>query len=43
MSIIYIWLIIVILIIGLSTSAFALHELYTNLDSYIHVHLNIKK
>jgi hypothetical protein len=43
MSTIYIWLILFILIFSLSFSIYASHELYTNLDSYIIEHTNIKK
>jgi group I intron endonuclease len=41
-SIIYIWLLLILLIIALSFSAYTCNELYTNIDSYINVHNNIK-
>ena len=42
MSTIYIWLIIIILLAGLYTSIYAIHDLYINIDSYINVHINKK-
>lgn len=42
-STIYIWLILIIIIIGLSFLIYAANELYTNIDAYINVHNNIKK
>jgi hypothetical protein len=41
MSVIYIWIILVLLVLGLSFSALNCSELYTNIDSYILVHNNI--
>ena len=43
MSVVYIWLILIILIIGLSFSIYASNELYNNIDSYIVSHNNLKK
>ena len=43
MSFIYIWLILVVLIVGLSLSGYASSELYNNLDSYIAVHNTLGK
>ena len=43
MSFIYIWLILVALIVGLSFSGYASSELYSNLDSYIAVHNSLSK
>ena len=43
MSFIYIWLILVALIVGLSFSGYASSELYNNLDSYIAVHNSLSK
>jgi hypothetical protein len=43
MSVIYIWIILITLIIGLSFSAYACHDLYVNLDTYINVHNDIRK
>lgn len=43
MSSIYIWLIIMIIIVGLSLSIYASNELYTNIDSYINMHNSIGK
>lgn len=43
MSSIYIWLLLVLLIVGLSFSSYASNELYTNIDSYIAVHNSFKK
>ena len=43
MSIIYIWLILITLMAGLFSSAYAIHELYNNIDSYINVHNSIHK
>lgn len=43
MSFIYIWLILVVLIVGLSFSGYASSELYNNLDSYIAVHNSLRK
>lgn len=43
MSFIYIWLILVTLIAGLSFSGYASGELYNNLDSYIAVHNSLSK
>jgi Cytochrome b/b6/petB len=42
MSSIYIWLILLIVIIGLCFLAYASFELYSNIDKYITVHNNIK-
>ena len=42
-SFIYIWLILVVLIVGLSLSGYAWSELYNNLDSYIAVHNTLRK
>lgn len=43
MSFIYIWLILVALIVGLSFSGYASSDLYNNLDSYIAVHNSLSK
>ena len=43
MSFIYIWLILVALIVGLSFSGYASSELYNNLDGYIAVHNSLSK
>ena len=43
MSFIYIWLILVALLVGLSFSGYASNELYNNLDSYIAVHISLSK
>ena len=43
MSVIYIWLIIIILIFGLYCSLYAIHDLHTNIDSYINVYNNLRK
>jgi len=43
MSFIYIWLILVALLVGLSFSGYASAELYNNLDSYIDVHTSLRK
>ena len=43
MSFIYIWLILVALIVGLSFSGYASGELYNNLDHYISVHNSLSK
>ncbi len=43
MSVLYIWLILITLIIGLSFSAYACNDLCNNLESYINVHNNLKK
>jgi Cytochrome C and Quinol oxidase polypeptide I len=42
MSTIYIWLIIIIIFVGLYSSAYTLHDLYTNIDSYVNVYINVK-
>lgn len=42
MSSIYIWLILIILIFGLSFSIYASYELFDNIDNYISVHNNLK-
>lgn len=39
MSIVYIWLILIILVIGSSFSIYAAYEFYNNIDSYINVHI----
>lgn len=36
-----IWILIIILIIELAFSAYTYHDLYTNIDSYVNMHLNI--
>jgi hypothetical protein len=43
MSIIYIWLILLILIIGLSSNSYALNDLSHNLDGYLAVYNSLKK
>lgn len=43
MSNIYIWLILIIVIIGLSFSIYASSELFNNIDSYIDVDNSLKK
>ena len=42
-SFIYIWLILVALLVGLSFSGYASSELYNNLNSYITVHTSLSK
>lgn len=42
-SIFYIWLILITLIFALAFSAYACHELYTNINSYITVHNSLYK
>ena len=42
-SVIYIWLILVMLLIGLTASAYFSSELYNNLDKYIDIYNNLKK
>lgn len=42
MSGVYIWLILIIIIIGLCLSVYASNELYNNIDNYITVHNNLK-
>ena len=42
MSDTYIWLIIIVLIVGLYISIYALNDISTNIDSYINVHVNLK-
>jgi hypothetical protein len=42
-STIYIWLIIIILIVGLYSSIYFIHILYTDIDSYVNVHINLNK
>ena len=41
-SLVYIWIILITLIIGSTISAYACHDLYTNVDSYMLVHNKIK-
>lgn len=43
MSTMYIWLILIILIVGLYSCVYAIHDLYINIDSYINVHINLRK
>jgi len=43
MSFIYIWLILIALMVGLSFSGYASGELYNNLDHYITVHNSLSK
>lgn len=43
MSTIYVWLIIIILVIGLSAILLANTDLFNNLDKYIYVHKDLKK
>ena len=40
---IYIWLTLIILLAGLYTSIYAIHDLYINVDSYVNVHINLRK
>jgi len=42
MSTIYIWLTLIIIIMGLYYSAYTLYDLYTNIDSYINVYINLR-
>jgi hypothetical protein len=42
MSVIYIWLILIILVIGISLSIYASYDLYNNIDAYVNVHINFK-
>nr|YP_009715284.1 hypothetical protein [Russula subnigricans]QGK88090.1 hypothetical protein [Russula subnigricans] len=37
----FIWILIILLILNLAFSAYSYHELYTNMDSYVHMHLNM--
>ena len=43
MSIIYIWLILITLVVGLSSNNYALNDLSNNLDAYIAVYNSLKK
>lgn len=43
MSVIYIWLIIIVLIFGLYSSLYAIQDLHTNIDSYVNVYINLTK
>ena len=43
MSIVYIWLIFIALILGLSLSTYICNELYTNMDIYINVYNSLNK
>lgn len=43
MSIVYIGIILITLILGLSVSAYVCHDLYANVDNYIAVHNSLKK
>lgn len=43
MSIVYIGIILITLIFGLSISAYVCHDLYANVDNYIAVHNSLKK
>jgi hypothetical protein len=38
----YIWLILITLIISLALSAYTCNDLYTNIDNYVYIYLNIK-
>jgi hypothetical protein len=42
MSNIYIWLILLLLLVGLSLSAYASGDLYNNLGTYINIHNSLK-
>jgi hypothetical protein len=42
MSIFYIWLILVVIIVGLYSCIYGLHDISTNIDSYVNVYNNIK-
>jgi hypothetical protein len=42
MNTIYIWLILIILIVGLYSSVYAIHDLNSNIDSYVNVYINLK-
>ena len=41
-SIIYIWLILIMLLIGLAASIYFSNELYTNIDKYIDIYNKLK-
>jgi hypothetical protein len=41
-SIVYIWLILIMLLIGLATSGYFSHELYSDIDKYINVYNYLK-
>jgi hypothetical protein len=41
-SVIYIWLILIMLLIGLTASIYFSNELYTNIDKYIDIYNNLK-
>jgi Cytochrome C and Quinol oxidase polypeptide I len=43
MAIFYIWFILLILIVGLCSCIYGLHDIYINIDNYINVHNNLKK
>jgi hypothetical protein len=42
MSIFWIWLILIILLIGLLSDVYFIHIINADLDSYVNVHVNIK-
>ncbi len=42
MSTIYIWLILIILLVGLYSSVYGLHDIYINIESYVNVYNNLK-
>ena len=42
-SVIYIWLIVIIIALGLYSSIYTLHNLIVNIDSYVNVYNSIKK
>jgi hypothetical protein len=41
-SVIYIWLILIMLLIGLAASIYFSSELYTNIDKYIDIYNKLK-
>ena len=43
MSIIYIWIILFTLLLGMFSNWYALHEIYNNLDNYVNVHVMFRK
>jgi hypothetical protein len=43
MSIIYIWIIIILLIFAAYISIYTLQDIHHNIDSYITVYINLKK
>jgi Cytochrome C and Quinol oxidase polypeptide I len=43
MSIVYIWIILITLVLGLSFSAYTCNDLYSNINSYVDVHKSLSK